>query len=153
RAALGLEAALPALEERLITTLELSKGLPAGTSPELAEALSLSTAARLREVDARRQVDPRPARRRLILGAAALLLLLAYAASDFRGFGQMAARSLHPGRDLPRPSRVGLQVLPGNAVLGLEDDFTVLVRVTRGSPSRVSLRSRVPGGEWRSEDL
>jgi hypothetical protein len=151
RLARGLEAAIPSLDEALITTLELAEdGPPPGSSEPLVEALAGATAKRVSGLRLGRVVDGRRARRGLLAAATALLGLLLYGGSEPRGFAQMANRFFHPREELPRPSRVGLVVLPGNAVVGVEDDFTVLAQVTRGSPSAVRLRSRVLGGEWRT---
>jgi len=154
RAALGLEAAVPELEERLISTFDLAEcGAPAGTSAQLAAMLARSTAESLSAVEVNRLVDPRAARWALLASAGALLLLVGFASLDPRGFGLLARRFLQPASDLPRPARVGLEVLPGNAIAGEGDDVGVTIRITRGRPTSVELLWRVPGGDWRSGAL
>ncbi len=154
RAARGLESAAPSLEESLISTLELvEEGAASGASPQLVDVVARSTAGRLADLEVRRLVDPRPAHTRLLVALAALLGLFACAAWDFRAFSLLAGRFFHPGMDLPRPSRVALHVLPGNAVIGIDDDFIVHATLVRGAPDKIQLRFRVPGGEWRTVDM
>ncbi len=131
-----VEAANPNLEERLLSAVGLPEGSAfssAFVSRVVEEASAIS-----RSLPFARSLAAGPARRAGVVALSAVLFL-AIACLSFSDVALLAARFLRPGANLPRASRVRLEVRPGDAVVPSGDAFSILVRATGSDPARAWL--------------
>jgi hypothetical protein len=146
-----IESREPALEEGLLTSVELGHLSPREIerfSPHLVGGLHRTTAAKLARIPPGRLADPRPARALLIAAALVWAAVGAFAAARPEPFRLLAARFLHPGLDLPRPSTVRLAISPGDARVEIGADVEVRARLERGRAPEAIVLSRTGGEEW-----
>jgi hypothetical protein len=151
RLARRIESREPALEEGLLTSVEMSRLPPREKerfAPELVGGLFHTTASRLARIPVERIADPRLSRG--ILMAAAIVWASIGAVAFVRPgpFGLLAARFLHPALDLPRPSTVILEVLPGDAKVPAGADVEVRARLLRGGAHDAIILARAGGEDW-----
>ncbi|MCZ6791986.1 MAG: hypothetical protein O7J95_00060, partial [Planctomycetota bacterium] len=148
----AVERLRPELEGALLSVVELHDGDERDRrrcSRVLLERLVDSTDERAARLDVGELVDRRPSRRALAAAALALLPLGGFVASDAEGVAQLARRFLQPSLDLPRPTSVVLEVLPGDCFVRREDDVELTVRWLRGEPRAVTLLEKREGDAWR----
>ena len=142
RFALFVERRCPPLQQRLISTLELSGTDPSLHSPALLAAASERAAAFLRAADPAQILDRRPlyAYLRLLGGAAALVLLCGSLFGD--DLAQAAQRCAHPLTTYERPPRTLIAVQPGDLEVIKGDDATLQVYFAGDKPRRARIVRR-----------
>lgn len=152
--ALQVERANPALQERLLTAVELAPaGALAGASPQLAGLVVRDAERASASVDFARAVDAAPLRRWAAAAAVTAALLLGYwlVASD--ALYTWSRRLLFPAADIPVYAHTRVWVLPAGGVVARGDPVVLGVRVTGREVPEARLHYRLEGGQWNSAVL
>ena len=154
RFALFVERRCPPLQQRLISSLELSDTDPSLHSPALLAAASERAAALLRAANPAQILDRRPlyAYLRLLGGAAAVALLCVTLFGD--DLAQAAQRCAHPLTAYERPPRTLITVQPGNLEIIKGEDATLQVHFTGDKPRRARIMRRASAeASYQIEEL
>ena len=154
RFALFVERRCPPLQQRLISTLELSDADPTLHSPALLAAAGERAAALLRAADPSQVLDRGPLRTylRLLGGTVALALLCGALFGD--ELAQAAQRCAHPFTTYERPPRTLITVQPGDLEIVKGEDATLQVHFAGHKPRRARIVRR-PSAEapYQIEEL
>ncbi len=153
RFALFVERRCPPLQQRLISTLELSATDPAH-SPALLAAASERATALLRAANPAQILDRRPlyAYLRLLGGAATIALLCGFLFGD--DLAQAAQRCAHPLTAYERPPRTLITVRPGDLEVIKGDDATLQVHFAGDKPRRARIMRRASTeASYQTEEL
>ena len=154
RFALFVERRCPPLQQRLISTLELSDADPTLHSPALLAAAGERAAALLRTADPSQVLDRGPLRTylRLLGGTVALALLCGALFGD--ELAQAAQRCAHPFTTYERPPRTLITVQPGDLEIVKGEDATLQVHFAGHKPRRARIVRR-PSAEapYQIEEL
>jgi hypothetical protein len=146
--ALELAAVLERSDPKIGERLTGAVGLLAGTrsahgSPALIAALVDEAASIVANINLSHIVPARVAWRRFALGMVVAALVVAPGLLKPDPFGTLARRFLMPWADISRVSRHVVSVAPGDAVIALGDDLTILAEIT----PRFG-RTAAQGGAW-----
>ena len=151
-AALAIEERFPELQTRVINAVQVGRQADAGDSP-FAAALVEESVTQMRQHDLGQTVDKTAVRRRLGMGAAALVTMFAYVFCCNAHFVNATRRFLSP-RDYVAP--VGLPTLnvtPGDCTLAVGDDLTVKVAIDGKFEPPVQLLRGTGDDGWEKMEM
>jgi hypothetical protein len=149
RIARFIEERVPALDDRLVTAVDVMQSRPSQASPILTAPLVADMARRAADVDVNEIVPGEQLRRSGVrAGAAALVLLvLAIVARE------PARQSVDAASLVLFPTKLRLDVRPGNARVKEGTPLAIEARIA-GNRAPVSARVEVSdGGDWRSSEM
>lgn len=149
-----VERRYPALNERLLTTVEVAPaGSAAGMSASMIGALARETAAASAGLRFAQAVPLGPHRNKYLAGAAALTLLAFHAVLWPGGLTTWARRMFLPAADIPVYARTRVWVRPSALVVPRGEGVDILVRTEGQEASSATLKYRIGGGAWQSAAL
>ena len=154
RFALFVERRCPALQQRLISALELSAADESPHSPELLAAVREQAADLLRAADPAQILDRRPLHTylRLLAGVGAVVVLCGILFGD--QLAQAAERCAHPLTPYTRPPRTLITVQPGDLEVIKGEDATLHVHFAGHKPRRARIMRRASAqAPYQSEEL
>jgi len=161
--AMKVEARWPGLNDRLASTIQFLDLERAGVgdredvlgSRALREATVKQTLAETDAIDFRSVIDPRPARRAMMIGAAAVCMGLAVFSLDARLGGIALKRLYMPLASNPWPQMTHLAILNAPPKIAKGDTFVLEVGVAKGerAPSTAKITYKYEDGETATESL
>jgi|GEM_PF-2803862 len=153
-----VERSFPSLQERLLTTIELSPALALGTdlagfSRSMTVSLAEETSKATEGMDFRRAVNTRSLKRSSVTAAFMVLLLLAqrFAAPD--SFNNWLNRMRNPVADIPVWANTRVWVTPDKDLLPVGSNVNVSITTRGVAASNVTLYYRPAGDKnalWRT---
>jgi hypothetical protein len=152
--AVQVERHFPALNERLLTTIELAHaGAAAGVSGPMVTQLARETERMSAPLDFVGAVSTSPARRPLALACVAGILLLGHIVFAPGAMSVWLNRILHPSADIPIYARTQVWVTPEDTILPRGENVTLGVKVGGRLTDRATLHYRFESGPWADIEL
>jgi hypothetical protein len=150
----AVEKQYPVLQERLLTTIELSHaGAAAGASSSLITQLAQETAGMIAPLDFSIAIPTRSLRRPLLLAVLAAILILGHLLFAPEAMLVWLNRILHPHADIPIYASTQVWVTPGNKVMPRGEDINLGVRIGGRAADYAALHYRFGDGNWSTVKL
>lgn len=149
-----VERTYPVLNERLLTTIELSRaGAGAGVSGAMISQVAMETERISGTLDFVRAVPTDSVKRPAVFAGFAAVLFMGHVALLPNEMGVWLRRILNPAADIPLYARTLVWVGPGDVVVPRGEDVDIAVKTQGALPDRATLHYRFEGGRWAEAEL
>jgi hypothetical protein len=149
-----VERRYPVLNERLLTTIEMSRaGALAGASSAMVSQVALETERLSAPLDFVRAVPTDPVKRPAAFAGIAAVLFMGNVALFPNEMGVWVKRILYPSADIPLYARTLVWVGPGDTVVPRGEDVELAVKAQGTLPQKAVLHYRFEGGKWAEAEL
>jgi len=149
-----VEKVYPALNERLLTTIEMARaGAGAGTSSAMISQVALETERLSGSLDFVRAIPTDPVKRPAAFAGFAAVLFMGNIALFPNEMSVWVRRILNPNADIPLYARTLVWVGPGDVVVPRGEDIELAVKAQGALPERAVLHYKFEGGKWAEAEL
>ncbi len=149
-----VERKYPALNERLLTTIELARaGAGAGVSTAMISQVALDTERMSVPLDFVRAIPTDSVKRPAMFAGIAAVAFMGHVALMPNEMSVWARRIMNPGADIPLYARTQVWVGPGDMVVPRGEDVELAVKTQGSLPDSAVLHYKFENGKWSESEL